>query len=705
MKKELLLTSLLLSACNIAIADVTSHYYYSQGEKIPLSVDNTRITVRLTGKDAKNHAKQLSTCAKSGGTHILCDSVSYVINLPAAENTSISQKMALDTNSIETFPTYTTQGGDPLTLTGYIYVKAKEDNPKLISDIADKYHLKIISQNEFMPLWYTLCVTDEASTSPLDIANHIFESGLVAASHPELSSIITYSCANDTRFSEQWNLNGSYGINICDAWVYSTGIGTKIAIIDTGVNVSIKDLSPNVVASYDAVNKKAGSPLYKDLDGKSNHGTACAAIACAKKDDGWGIAGVAPNAGLMTAAVNFCNATQTEQLADGINWAVKNGADVISCSWGARTVNDIIVDAVRNATKYGRAGKGAVVVVASGNENMASVSSPSHLTETICVGAIDKAGKRLVTSNGEGSNYGTNLDVVAPGDYIVAAPVVDDIAMYYSGTSMACPHVSGIAALMISANPNLTASEVQNIIKRSCRKLDKYSFSNSTDHPDGTWNNEVGYGLVNAHKAVVMAAAKNIQIEGSPFIESGATATFSLSSPELLKSVAWSVEGKYLRSKIASQSTDPSQALSITTVAGEPYANTLRAKVVDIMGNSFSITREIYPNTRKNNNTFVGRLIQESCSQNGTTYPKLNKALSGPTEYLYKYCSAEIGFAKEYLLGWRCDGSVSVTPSYWRDRHRHLPAICDPRRSVGALSIPLFIGTGDKDLYPFHVVG
>lgn len=249
---------------------------------------------------------------------------------------------------------------------------------------------------------------------------------------------------------------------------------------------------------------------------------------------------------------------------------------------------------------------------------------------------------------------------------------------------MACPHVSGIAALMISANPNLTASEVQNIIKRSCRKLDKYSFSNSTDHPDGTWNNEVGYGLVNAHKAVVMAAAKNIQIEGSPFIESGATATFSLSSPELLKSVAWSVEGKYLRSKIASQSTDPSQAVSITTVAGEPYANTLRAKVVDIMGNSFSITREIYPNTRKNNNTFVGRLIQESCSQNGTTYPKLNKALSGPTEYLYKYCSAEIGFAKEYLLGWRCDGSVSVTPSYWR----YDPGICRLYVTPGGASGP-----------------
>lgn len=173
MKKALLLTTLLHAVCNTAIAGVSSPYYYSQGEKIPLSVDNTRITVRLTGKDAKNQAKQLSTYAKISGTQILTDSVSYIVNIPPVENTSISRKTALDTDGMETYPAYTTQDGDPLTLTGYIYVKAKEDNPKLISDIADKYHLKIISQNEFMPLWYTLCVTDEASTSPLDIANHI----------------------------------------------------------------------------------------------------------------------------------------------------------------------------------------------------------------------------------------------------------------------------------------------------------------------------------------------------------------------------------------------------------------------------------------------------------------------------------------------------------------------------------------------------
>ena len=148
------------------------------------------------------------------------------------------------------------------------------------------------------------------------------------------------------------------------------------------------------------------------------------------------------------------------------------------------------------------------------------------LDNVISVGAINSTGDRSSFSN-----YGNGLKVVAPGsssgDYF-----------YFSGTSASCPYVAGIAALLLSVKPNTKANTIASWIYSSCRKLPAYQYSNSGSN--GTWNNETGYGLVDAYEAVVAASPFTLSIPD--LICEGETHTFSILGPiERCDSIVWSV--------------------------------------------------------------------------------------------------------------------------------------------------------------------
>ena len=121
-----------------------------------------------------------------------------------------------------------------------------------------------------------------------------------------------------------------------------------------------------------------------------------------------------------------------------------------------------------------------------------------------------------------GSNYGPTLDVMAPG---IKIPTTDrtgvagyntsgDYHLTFNGSSSACPQVAGVAALILSVNPNLTALQVRNIIEKNCEKVGAYSYATTSGRPNGTWHQEMGYGLVNARKAVLAANAIDPPITG-----------------------------------------------------------------------------------------------------------------------------------------------------------------------------------------------
>jgi len=145
-------------------------------------------------------------------------------------------------------------------------------------------------------------------------------------------------------------------------------------------------------------------------------------------------------------------------------------------------------------------------VFGTGNENGALRYPANSNPDILTVGAITSDGSRS-----DFSNYGSQLDVVAPGtDILSTAP--NNLTRNSSGTSMAAPHVSGVVALILSVNPCLTGKQVRDIIEQTAQKVGNYSYANNYGRYNGTWNNEMGYGLVNAYEAVKKAQQNGIDL-------------------------------------------------------------------------------------------------------------------------------------------------------------------------------------------------
>ena len=446
-------------------------------------------------------------------------------------------------------------------------------------ELMRKYHCVIKEQSLLLENLFLL-VNQSDSIETIEMANLFYESGLFEYSEPNFVLINIFS-SNDTYYNNQWGLKntGQYGgmpgidIKVENAWNLTQGNrNVKVAIIDQGVERDHPDLFANIIEGYDASdNNSNGAPVWTtDI-----HGTACAGIIAAKSNNNTGITGVSPNSTIVPIHANDQSMLKIYGITNSFLWAVQNGSDIISCSWGGGSPTNEISNAISNALNFGRNGKGCVVVFSSGNNNLSSVNYPSSLDGVISVGAISPCGERKspTSCDGEnwGSNYGTKLSVVAPG---VLVPTTDrqdnngynpnqpihpsnggnvvtqdypnkNYTIWFNGTSAACPHVSGVAALMLSVNPNLTSAQVCDIIEMTAQKVRDisdtnglyYYTNNPSIHPNGTWNEQVGYGLVDAHKAVVYALeyGYDIDVDGPSVLTDCINQTYrcDIASPEL----------------------------------------------------------------------------------------------------------------------------------------------------------------------------
>ncbi|MDR1345891.1 MAG: S8 family peptidase [Bacteroidales bacterium] len=291
---------------------------------------------------------------------------------------------------------------------------------------------------------------------------------------------------------------------------YSDGYGVKVAVVDQGIQLNHPDLAANIYPySYDCQTGTSPSNVY------GYHGSHVAGTVAAVGNNNLQVVGVAYGSQLMSVSNSLLvrQPNVSEKLADGINWAWQNGADIINNSWGA-SVNSgepydslqsiMLEDAISDALYLGRNGKGTIVVFASGNDYENQVTYPAcYMPYLTVVGAIQQNGERAIFSN-----YGKKLDVVAPGVDILSTNEYSG-TMTMSGTSMAAPHVAGVAALILSVNPNLTRLQVNNIIEVTAQKirpdLYRYDDGDPYNYPNGPWDSLVGYGLVNAYEAVLLA--------------------------------------------------------------------------------------------------------------------------------------------------------------------------------------------------------
>jgi subtilisin family serine protease len=269
-------------------------------------------------------------------------------------------------------PYFKSPNSKKIGLTNFFYVKLKSTTDiALLEQYAKQTKCIIVKQDDFMPLWYVLSCTKSSDKNAMELANQFFESGLFQFAEPDLMEEDILNCVNDTYFPQQWGLRntGQYGgnagidIRACDAWNISTGSNIIVAVIDQGIQLDHPDLQANIHSlSYDTESRTSPSIVRGD------HGTACAGIIGAVGNTA-GVRGVEPNCRLMSVS-NSLDATTISRMkrGEGINWAVQNGAHIISNSWESSLPIQIIEDAITNALTNGRGGLGCVVVFSTGNK-------------------------------------------------------------------------------------------------------------------------------------------------------------------------------------------------------------------------------------------------------------------------------------------------------------------------------------------------
>lgn len=419
----------------------------------------------------------------------------------------------VDSNTIEAYENaviysapYFVHNQQEVGLTNIFYVKLKNSSDKKVLEKFTKDNNVAIISEEHLPLWYALSCTKYSSGNALELAVLAYESGLFAASDVELygDAQVDDLIYNDPLFVSQWNLTDTYGIQIEDTHAISMGNSSiVVAVVDNGIQLDHPDLPIN--NSWDATSQTSPAKLYMDPETETieYHGTAMASIIGAIPDNNVDIVGIAPNVSLLPISVDFSNASSVG-LARAVRFAADNGARVISNSWSSGGAHQARDEAFEYALN-----KGCVVVQSSGNQTTTVPRYPYCLyPDVIVVGNMNRSGYRSSSSN-----YSSYLDIVAPGTSI---PMLNasSSSLTASGTSPACAHISAIAGLMLSVNPDLTRQEVADIIEKTARKLPTYTFSTTSGRPNGTWNNEVGYGLVDC-----LAAVSTVYYDRSSLVE------------------------------------------------------------------------------------------------------------------------------------------------------------------------------------------
>lgn len=254
--------------------------------------------------------------------------------------------------------------------------------------------------------------------------------------------------ADDPLRSQQW---GMTDLQVEDAWEIATGDGVDIAIVDTGVRASHPDLEQRICGGAaflrNAVNPVIGGGA---VDG-NGHGTHVAGTAAAAAFDLVGVVGVAPEAGIIPVRVLGNNGSGfTSDVAKGIIWAVDHGADVVNLSLGGPDSSDVSA-----AVSYAIS-QGVVVVAAAGNDGVFSQPNyPAAIPAVLAVASYDS--NRVISSF---SSHGAYVDVAAPGGNILSTSGHGSWT-WKSGTSMATPHVAGIAALLLESEPGLSPLDVR----------------------------------------------------------------------------------------------------------------------------------------------------------------------------------------------------------------------------------------------------
>ncbi len=510
-------------------SDITKFYYY-QGQPFQLTLKTDMLFVKLNKELSENEFRTviapLGNVSLNALNYIAGDK-RYFVNLSSVKNEwaliETVNRLNMNTDIQYTSPVFSPDNGKTLIgVEDEVIVQFKPDvTINTINSYLSSKNLSIIKDMNLSG-GASYLVKVMQNISAIDAANDLYMSGLTNWAEPNLmfTNLFCYD-PNDTFYPQQWSLKnlgnnipgGITGTVDCDmdldsAWDITLGnANCKIAISDTGVDTLHEDLVNNMVvgSGYDFWNN---DPWAWD-DG--NHGTACAGIVSAQGNNNLGISGAAPNCKLIP--VKWLSATGNGNYAGATSatvWSYQVGAWIISNSWGfVGGASSALDQAILDAVTLGRFGKGSLFVVASGNENGAMRFPASTNPNCLVVGGISPCNQRKSPSSCDleswGASFGSNLDLVAPCVKVYTTDrtgtpgySTGNYFATFNGTSSATPNVAGVAALGFSRDSTMRWDTLRSRIDRTCEKRGAYSYTSPGPRNLGQWNNEMGYGLINA---------------------------------------------------------------------------------------------------------------------------------------------------------------------------------------------------------------
>lgn len=340
--------------------------------------------------------------------------------------------------------------------------------------------------------------------------------GLVDAlsSHPGVASMSPERRARAVLVPDDPGTVYQWGLESVEAYAaWDITLGTHevvVGVLDTGIDWGHQDIAANIWSNDDGYHgynfiDDSWYPMDDNINGYDDdgtwmantytyHGTHVAGVVGAATDNDEGIAGLAQVRLMAVKVMNESGEGTDGYVASGIRWAADNGAKVIVMSLGV----DGTSLPLQNAVDYASS-RGVVLVSAAGNDGESVLTYPAAFPNVIGVGAVDDTDRRASFSN-----YGSGLDVMAPGVGIYSTQGGGSY-QYLSGTSAAAPHVAGVAALMLSINPALTPEDVGQFINETARDLSILGYDTGT-----------GWGVVSAFGAVEAVAEPTVTITDYP---------------------------------------------------------------------------------------------------------------------------------------------------------------------------------------------
>ena len=351
-------------------------------------------------------------------------------------------------------------------------------------------------------------------SDPISTINGTTGGKLSAKDEPYYKYSWHINSKNSVLNSKGYRIDENADIGVEEAWKTTMGKGVVVAVIDDGADLEHEDLKANILKAYNSVEKNGNAQYIGTDDEPASHGNTCAGFIVAPIN-GKGVVGIAPESKVVV--IKTPEEATDADVIDAFEYAKNQGAKVISCSWGTEDVSEMLVSELKSLYDAG-----VTVLFASGNEGASldeeDINDESEVEWVIGVGASGE--NNDVTSY---SNYGKNIDVIAPGgDFDVSSGILglDDMGdrgdpfernlvntnyTFVNGTSFSTPITAGVVALMYAVNPNITPAQVKNILTSTADKIG-VDFGASYEGSD-KFDRQRAYGKINASRAVAEAKA------------------------------------------------------------------------------------------------------------------------------------------------------------------------------------------------------